>query len=132
MADADDDVDDDNESVDFDCESGIASSFKMRRATVLTKNTLVDSTFHMRHDGKFHTTLPTKDRCQYCFYYWRMLKTDNDRKKNIGLFQNRRKVSRCLRCNVNLCYSCHLDFHGISTQDLKAEFLKHKKTGKKK
>jgi hypothetical protein len=37
-----------------------------------------------------------------------------DRGMNNWMHNNRAKVSRCLVCNVNLCWACNLEWHGHS------------------
>jgi hypothetical protein len=51
------------------------------------------------------------DHCQYCFYIW---KNEYDDVQKVDSFQeqNRKQVSDCLVCNVNLCIKCDQTFHG--------------------
>ena len=109
---------DDEDVDDFECESGIADVLRKYKPDSITVQRMKSNFFTRRFDGKQHPTLPTELACQYCRYQYRHVLTDAQREDNKLLDQNRKHVRRCLICNVNLCPSCELEFHGIETADL--------------
>jgi hypothetical protein len=109
---------DDEDVDDFECESGIADVLRKYKPDSITVQRMKSNFFTRRFDGKQHPTLPTELACHYCRYQYRHVLTDAQREDNKLLDQNRKHVRRCLICNVNLCPSCELEFHGIEMADL--------------
>lgn len=75
--------------------------FSLNGSQRITKNRMDSNFFSKRHDGKFHPSIPTTSHnayCQYCKY-----KSSKEYKK---------RIERCLICDVNLCWSCRLEWHG--------------------
>ena len=109
---------DDEDIDDFKCESGISDTLQKYKPASITAQRVNSNFFCCRLDGKQHPTLPTESACQYCHYQYRHVLTDAQRKVNKYQDQNRKHERRCLICNVNLCPSCELEFHGIKASDL--------------
>ena len=65
--------------------------------------------FPHRLDGLMHARVPSKvvEYCQYCYYK----RKKRGEKKNLI---NRKRISRCLVCNINLCEACENEFHDIN------------------
>jgi hypothetical protein len=65
--------------------------------------------FPHRLDGLMHARVPSKvvEYCQYCYYK----RKKRGEKKNLI---NRKRISRCLVCNINLCEACENEFHYIN------------------
>ena len=83
--------------------------------TVMTKKAMrMNDKWPRRFDGKHHASLTVADRhCQYCHYQF-MYELDDEQKKVFwNMNKNRKHVRQCLVCNVNLCYICENEFHGV-------------------
>ena len=113
---------DDDDDDDFECESGIKEALKKHTPYSITTKRMESSFFSSRLDGRHHPTLPTESYCQYCRYQFLHVIDEESRSDNKLMEQNRKHVRRCLVCNVNLCSSCDLEFHGINTKDLGTYF----------
>jgi hypothetical protein len=118
-----DDDDDDDDVDDFECDTGIARALQKYKPFSITHQRMKDCFFSRRFDGKQHPSLAaTNTTCQYCrFLYWHDF-SEAQQQANQLRDQNRKHVRRCLVCNVNLCPSCELEFHGISTNDVRDYF----------
>ena len=104
---------------DFECESGIADALRKYKPVNITTQRMENNFFTRRFDGTLHPNLPAEGAtCQYCRYQYRHVFTYEQCRENAVLAQNRKHVRRCLKCNVNLCPPCELEFHGVKTSDL--------------
>jgi len=110
----------DEDAFDFTCESGIADYLKRVKQTTVNESRLRTNFFPRRLDGRRHGTVPCPGNvahCQYCYYQWSNVFDDQQKEVSTWMKQNRKQIRRCLVCNVNLCYICEHEFHGISMQD---------------
>jgi hypothetical protein len=101
---------------DLSTEDGRLDYFNLVKPTRMTKKGLNVNAFASRFDGKFHPELPNPSPeayCQYCRYKFNNVWNDDQKRKNKKLFQNRASIVRCLTCNVNLCWMCKNDWHGV-------------------
>jgi rubredoxin len=105
---------------DYECESGWEAITKKYKVDYITTKRLNSNFFVHRLDGKRHPAIHTSARCQYCYYIYNHVLTDEARKVSTEtMFQNRMDVRRCLTCNVNLCVRCEMEFHGITPASLR-------------
>jgi hypothetical protein len=104
-----------DEDVDLNCNTGREEYLAMKAPTVMTKKAMkTNDKWPRRFDGMRHASLPVTDRhCQYCHYQYKY-EYDDAQKGEFGkMKKNREHVRRCLVCNVNLCYICENEFHGV-------------------
>jgi hypothetical protein len=91
--------------------------FANNKTSNITEKRMGNNYFSDRFDGRFHPSIPKiadADYCQYCRYKYSHMCNIQDRGMNNWMHNNRAKVSRCLVCNVNLCWACNLEWHGHS------------------
>ncbi len=83
--------------------------------TVMTKKAMrTNDKWTRQFDGMRHASLPvTMRHCQYCHYQYKYEFDDEQRKVFGKMHKNREHVRQCLVCNVNLCYICDNEFHGV-------------------
>jgi hypothetical protein len=118
-----DDDDSDGDEDDFLCESGVAAALKKYKPASITSKRMKSDYFNLRLNGKLHPMIPAAEAyCQYCRYQHQHNFDDKQKQAYMTLEQNRKQVRRCLICNVNLCPTCELEFHGIERQDLSKYF----------
>jgi hypothetical protein len=104
-----------DEDVDLNCDSGRANYLATKKTEVMTKKAMkMNDKWPRRFDGMRHASLPLSARhCQYCLYQFKYELDDEQRKVCGKKYKNREHVRRCLVCNVNLCYICENEFHGV-------------------
>ena len=104
-----------DEEVDLNCNTGREEYLAMKAPTVMTKKAMkTNDKWPRRFDGMRHASLPvTLRHCQYCHYQYKYEFDDEQRKVLPKMHKNREHVRRCLVCNVNLCYICENEFHGV-------------------
>ncbi len=118
-----DDDDSDGDEDDFLCKSGVAAALKKYKPASITSKRMKSDYFNLRLNGKLHPMIPAAEAyCQYCRYQHQHNFDDKQKQAYMTLEQNRKQVRRCLICNVNLCPTCELEFHGIERQDLSKYF----------
>ncbi len=104
-------------SVDLSSVESVNKFLKESRPDSITDKKLDSDHFSSRFDGFMHTCLPIfKDghRCQYCYYKWRkMNQVEQEQKENKKMERNGTMLRRCVKCNVNLCWTCELEWHGV-------------------
>ena len=106
---------------DFSTDEGREEWFDFNKPDSITKQRMANGHFNKRWDGKMHPDLPTSSEnayCQYCRYRHTHLMTAVEKQHTKQMFNNRARISRCLTCKVNLCWSCKLEWHGISLEGL--------------
>ena len=105
--------------------------FEENKTTSLTKVRLDSDFFAVRFNGQFHPTMPTVDTasyCQFCRYKFTNCLNPAQRQKSKWMYNHRASISRCLTCNVNLCWGCNLEWHGYDYDRL-ARMLTAKEKG---
>ncbi len=104
-----------DEDVDLICESGRLKYLAEKPATMMTKKAMMtNNKWPRQFDGMRHASLPVTDKhCQYCLYQYTHELDDKQREECGKMLKNREHVRRCLVCNVNLCYGCKNEFHGV-------------------
>ena len=106
---------------DFTIEEGREEWFAENKPTSMTKARMQNGYFNTRWDGKFHPDIPTTHPnayCQYCRYRYQHVFNAPEKKHTQHMFNNRARISRCLTCNVNLCWGCKLEWHGVHLEGL--------------
>ena len=112
---------------DFTCEEGRDEYFATNKPLNITKTRMNNGYFSKRWDGKYHPDLPTSlpsAYCQYCRYRYQHHHNALEKKHTKWMFNNRARISRCLTCNVNLCWSCKLEWHGVKLEGLSKQMTK--------
>jgi hypothetical protein len=109
-----------DEEVDLNCDTGREEYLAMKAPTVMTKKTMrMNDKWPRWFDGMRHASLPvTMRHCHYCHYQYKYEFDDEQRKVFQKMHKNREHVRRCLVCNVNLCYICKNEFHGVQCVSL--------------
>jgi hypothetical protein len=100
---------------DFSCPSGVEAYLKHNKVHHITKERLETNFFNRRLDGQRHAWIHALEshHCQYCHFVWVNELDDVQRVSFKFKKQNKKKIIRCLVCNVNLCNSCDHTFHGV-------------------
>jgi hypothetical protein len=100
---------------DFSCPSGVETYLKHNKVHHITKERLETNFFNRRLDGQRHAWIHALEshHCQYCHFVWVNELDDVQRVSFKFKKQNKKKIIRCLVCNVNLCNSCDHTFHGV-------------------
>jgi hypothetical protein len=102
---------------DISTADGREEWFANNKTSSITEKRMGSGYFSDRFDGRFHPSIPKSadsEYCQYCRYKYNHLCNIQDKEMNNWMINNRAKVSRCLVCNVNLCWACNLEWHGHS------------------
>jgi hypothetical protein len=101
--------------------------FQNTKTTSMTKARVEGDYFSSRRDGRFHPSFPTlmeNDYCQYCCYKYNHMLNIDEVSRNVWMKKNRSRISRCLECNVNLCWACYLEWHGMTLNSINAMLTK--------
>ncbi len=100
---------------DLSCLTGREAYFSARKPCHITKDRMEGSYFARRLDGLRHEWVHAlrDNHCQYCYYVWANDFDDAQRDSFRYKKQNRKNIIRCLVCNVNLCWACDHEFHGV-------------------
>ena len=99
-------------------DEAVADFLDRTKPDTITKKRMGKGHFSARLDGKRHASIPastgdSRAHCQYCYYKWGILPDEDAKKQNTWMQQNRKNVRRCLNCNVNLCWLCENEWHGV-------------------
>jgi hypothetical protein len=75
---------------------------------------ITNNKWSRRFDGMRHASLPVTDKhCQYWLCQYTHALDDKQREGCGKMLKNREHMPGCLVCNVNLCYVCENEFHGV-------------------
>ncbi len=104
-----------DEDVDLVCELGRLKYLAEKPMAVMTKKAMMTNIkWPRRFDDMRHASLSVTDKhCQYYLYQYTHELDDNQRDGSGKMLKNREHVRQCLVCNVNLCYLCKNEFHGV-------------------
>jgi hypothetical protein len=88
-------------------DEGREEYFKSNQAQRISKKRMESGYFNSRFNGQFHPHIPVPGHnafCQSCKYF-----TSVDNKK---------RIERCVICQVNLCWRCRLTWHGVGMEEV--------------
>ena len=108
-----------DEEVYLTCNTGQTEYLDMKSPSIMTKKAMqMNNNWPRRFDGMRHASLPvTGKHCQYCLYQFKY-ELNDEQKEGFGkMSKNREHVRRCLVCNVNLCFICENEFHGVQMSE---------------
>ena len=91
----------------------------MKSPSIMTKKAMqMNDKWPRRFDGMRYASLPVTDRhCQYCLYQFKNELNDEQKEGFWKMSKNREHVRQCLVCNVNLCFICDNEFHGVQMSE---------------
>jgi hypothetical protein len=110
---------------DLTTKEGREDWFCCNKPYQMNKTRMEGNFFSRRWDGQFHPSMPCVTYNAYCQYCkWKFNNVVPDCVKDLCKYKNRKDISRCLTCNVNLCWSCQLEWHNMSLNKLSATMSK--------